>query len=160
MKDNYTPSSYPRHAPAVDPLVYHEAAHAIVAYRLGFAIEFIDMTCLMIPSPVCGMNVEPVPAYERARATGMAAMAGPVGESIATGRPPVWRQDGKVALVSAKALAFDAAAQMNLMIQWAQEVREMLDADPAFLPLVKELDKKQMLTGARIKEIIASTERF
>lgn len=158
MKDHYPSRHIARTAhDTIDPLVYHEAAHALVAYRLGFRIEFIDMTGLMIPSPVCGMDVEPVPAYERARATGMAALAGPVGESIGNGRPPLWRQDGKVALVSAKALAFDAAAQANLLIQWAQEVRQMLTTDACYMPLVKVLHERQMLTGAYINDMLKST---
>ena len=140
----------------IDALVWHEAAHAVIGHRLGFRIEFIDMTGLYIASPVCGMDVEPVPAYERARARGIAALAGPIGESFATNRTPMWRQDGAVAKVSAKALATGESEQAQLMIQWTQEARAMLNADTHYKKLVQVLAKNEMMTGREVIRVLKS----
>ena len=141
-----------------DPIVWHEAAHALVGHRLGMHVEFIDMTGLLIPSPLCGLNVEPVPVEDRARVTGITALAGPVGESLKTGRAPAWRQDGEVARVQAKALASDMGEQMLTLIDWSRQALTMLNTDPAYRPLVAALDARRMLTGAEIAALIRTAD--
>lgn len=151
---NYRPRQWVDRQGRPDPLVWHEAAHALVAHRVGMRVEFVDMTGLMVPSPVCGMDVETVPAARRAEATGLAALAGPVAEAMENGQAPLWRQDGKVAQDAAKALAKDQPGQMKLMMKWVRQVRAMLENDRAFKPLVYLLAKREMLTGEEVVKLV------
>jgi hypothetical protein len=141
------------------PLVWHEAAHALIGYRLGMEVQFIDMTGLLIPSPVCGLDSETVPVANRAAATGMAALAGPVGEALASGGEPRWRQDGEVARTSAKALAPDTVGQLDLLISWQRQVKAMLQADPAYKPLVHALDRIGAMTGPEVQAFIRNADK-
>lgn len=151
---SYRPRGWTDFQGRPDPLVWHEAAHALVAHRMGMRVEFVDMTGLMVPSPVCGMDVETVPANRRAEATGLAALAGPVAEAMENGQAPLWRQDGKVAQDAAKALAKDQPGQMRLMMKWVKQVRHLLQNDRAFKPLVYMLAKREMLTGEEVVKLV------
>ena len=143
-----------------DSLVWHEAAHAIVGYRLGMKVEFIDMSGLMIASPVCGLDSETVPAPDRARATGITALAGPIGEQTLLQGRPVWRQDGEVARASAKALAATMPEQMALLIEWSRMAEAMLASDPAYKPLVHLLDAKRAITRDEFEYVVSTSDRI
>lgn len=146
--------------PGPDSLVWHEAAHGIVGYRLGMTVHFIDMSGLMIASPVCGLDTETVAAPDRARATGIAALAGPIGEQTLLKGRPIWRQDGEVARVAAKALAGDMPGQMALMIEWSRTAEAMLASDPAYKPLVYLLDKKRAITREEFEYTVSMADRI
>jgi len=140
---------------ANDRIVWHEAAHALVGHRLGMKVQFIDMTGLLIPSPVCGLDIDTVPEADRVRATGITALAGPVGEVYqCPGRQVVWRQDGEVARTAAKSLGGDTSEQMLQLIGWAREAHRIIDTDKAYKPLVMLLQARRMLTGAEFEEIV------
>ena len=89
------------------PIIYHEAAHALVGYLVGMRVSFADMTGLTVGAPVVGLDVDPVPAPSRPRARALSALAGPIAEAMANGGHYNWRQDGKVAEIAAKALHND-----------------------------------------------------
>ena len=137
-----------------EPLVWHEAAHALVGYRLGMRVQHLDMTGAHAPCPSCGLDETTVPETERARATGLAALAGPVAESMADGEPPRWREDGQVAKEAARALASDVAEQMELVLEWRREARRMLEGDPAYVPLVRVLAERERLTGEELETFL------
>lgn len=126
------------------PIVYHEAAHALVGYLTGMRLVFADMTCLTVSSPVVGLDVDPVLAYDRPRARALTALAGPLAEAQQNGGQYNWRQDGKVAEVAAKALVQDdLEKRYAMMIEWAQESRKLLAAN------VKALDRIAIALKAR-----------
>ena len=94
----------PRGEPA--PLVWHEAAHALVAYRHGLTVQHIDLVGAHAACPNAGIDIEIDPnlCYWDRMAhfckIGMAAVAGPVAESLRTGQL-IWRTDGHIALAMA-----------------------------------------------------------
>lgn len=137
-----------------EPLVWHEAAHALVGYRLGMRVEHVDMTGAHAPCPSCGLDETTVPETERARATGLAALAGPVGESMANGRDPLWRDDGHVAHEAARSLAAGVDEQVELVCEWRREARRMLERDPAYVPLVHVLAERERLTGEELETFL------
>jgi hypothetical protein len=92
-------------------------------------LVFADMTGLTVPSPVVGLDCEPVPAPARPKARALAALAGPLAEAMMNGGRYNWRQDGKVAEIAAKALHNDnLEARYAQMIAWGDEARRILRA--------------------------------
>ena len=140
------------------PLVWHEAAHALVGHRLGMRVELVDMTGLKAPCPSCGLDETTLPEAERARAMGLSALAGPIAESMADGEPPRWREDGHVAKDAAALLTASVADQVELLQAWKREARRMLESDPAFEPLVYELAEREVMTGEDVEAFLRAVE--
>jgi len=136
------------------PRVWHEAAPARVGHRLGMRVERVDTTGVFAPCPSCGLDETTNPEVRRARAVGLAALAGPVAGSLAEGAPPRWREDGNVSRVAAQVLASSAAEQSGLMREWRRELRRMLDADRSYVPLVRELAALGRLTGGEFDALL------
>ena len=137
-----------------EALVWHEAAHAIVGHRLGMTVQFIDMSGLLLPTPLCGLDEASVPEEKRTRARGIAALAGPIGEVWDTTRQPSWRQDGEVARAASKDLGGDLGEQMNRLIEWSREAKRILDDDLHYPLVAKTLEKRRTLTGDEFRALL------
>lgn len=133
-----------------DPIIYHEAGHALVGHTVGMRLVFADMTCLTVESPVVGLDCEPVPVPDRPRARALAALAGPLAEALMNGGRYNWRQDGKVAEVAAKALVQDnIEKRYALMIEWGDEARTILRAHERAMDRIAIAFKQRGFIGER-----------
>ena len=139
-----------------DPIIYHEAGHAVVGRAVGMRLVFADMTGLTVPSPVVGLDVEPVPVRDRPRARALAALAGPIAEAMMNGGRYNWRQDGKVAEVSAKALHNeDIERRYAQMAKWFNETRNMLVSHERHLDrLALAFKARGLLTGEEVCAVL------
>lgn len=139
-----------------DPIIYHEAAHALVGHMVGMRLSFADMTGLTVASPVVGLDVEPVLVPQRPRARALAALAGPLAEAMQNGGRYNWRQDGKVAEVAAKALYNDDVEAVYIqMIAWAQEARVMIENHERAMDRIAIAFKRRgFLTGRELTTLV------
>ena len=139
-----------------EPIIYHEAAHALVGHHVGMRLVFADMTGLAVESPVVGLDCDPVPARMRPYARAVAALAGPVAEAMHNGGRYNWRQDGEVAKQSAKALHNDDIEKRSLqLIEWAQEARRIIILNETRMQRIyMALMAQKFLTGAELTNLV------
>lgn len=140
----------------IDPIIYHEAAHALVGHTVGMRLVFADMTGLTVGCPVVGLDCDPVPAMDRPRARALAALAGPIAEARANGGHYHWRQDGKVAEIAAKALHNDDIERRSLqLIEWAAEARRVIVTNENRLEWLHDTFRaRQFFTGEELLEVV------
>ena len=139
-----------------DPIIYHEAGHAVVGWHVGMRLVFADMTGLTVPCPVVGLDCGPVAAPERPRARALAALAGPIAEAMMNGGQYHWRQDGKVAEVAAKALHNeDEEARYAQLAKWFRETRGILESHARHMDRVASAFKARgVLTGEEVYALL------
>jgi hypothetical protein len=141
----------------IDSIIYHEAGHALVGYKVGMRLVFADMTGLTVGCPVVGLDVEPVAFARRPQARAMAALAGPLAEASVNSGIYNWRQDGKVAEIAAKALVQDDIEKRSvLLIKWATETRTILEQNKAALmKIYMALNGRALLDGDELTDLVA-----
>lgn len=144
-----------------DSIIYHEAGHALVGHTVGMRLVFADMTGLTVGCPVVGLDCEPVPAHARPRARALAALAGPIAESMMNGGRYNWRQDGKVAEVAAKALHNDDVEKRSVqLIEWANEARRIIQTHEAGMKRIyMAFNYRQFLDGDALTKLVIAAAR-
>lgn len=158
MKSSYSLGT----KPVYDPIMVHEAGHAIVATLVGAKISFADMSGLAVGCPVVGLDFEPVPAFERPKARALAALAGPIAESMANGGHFNWRQDGKVAEIAAKALVQDdIEKRCVLLMEWSALTKSMLaQHKSALFTLAEMFERATFMRGEEVEKHLRYRQVF